>query len=728
MNFRRMLRQCSLSLFLGLLLGGVLSCVDEPRYEPKVEPEVNNDKQALIALYDAMNGAQWIHNEGWKSDMPLSKWYGVRVDTVKGAERVVEIGLNENNLKGEFPISFFDLPYLKVFNMGGNAITGTLPEQIGNLKSLTDLHLYGNMIKGKLPVNIASLENLVALNLSSNQFEGSIPAEYAVLFDQMPSEYPFGEENILKIHSLLLRVNRLSGDLPPSLYNHPKWCEFWANIMACQTGLALKMPPTKLYNYDKIVFTDLNGNSFKLKERVSKHKYTVLAFWNTSSSLTQKMAQLNSIMNYLNNNFREKGVDVIGVNWQKLYSKFDVQEVDQVQDYVKSKNQQWTQVAGNYPGNWISYLCLAIGDVSVTVLDNDGNIVFASNIINTTFSGVLDFIEKRMGAVNDYESTDYSLDGTWEKIQSATDGRDREGVNFVITGDGFTDKEMEQGGKFDQYVGYTLEGLFDTEPMRSYRSYINVYKLRSVSKHEGIGNGRETAYSSSIEDGGVAITGNDEKIISRVTSIRDINNMVVVVVLNTPKYAGTCHMYPDEMDPTNVYTIAYSTYIDGIKDSFLRVLRHESIGHGFGLLMDEYCYYDEEIPLEYKNTIISEQKLGLWLNVTFEKDKLPWQYLIGLNGYEKVGAYEGSYYFNYGIWRSEEISCMGDNRPYFNAVSRELIVKRIKHLVGEGYSFQEFLEKDKVALQDGLHSRGFEMSVGEGVKPLGRPVVHKLKK
>lgn len=37
---------------------------------------------------------------------------------------------------------------------------------------------------------------------------------------------------------------------------------------------------------------------------------------------------------------------------------------------------------------------------------------------------------------------------------------------------------------------------------------------------------------------------------------------------------------------------------------------------------------------------------------------------------------------------------MIDNRFYFNAPSRELIVKRIKSLAGETYSWNEFLAKD----------------------------------
>ena len=42
------------------------------------------------------------------------------------------------------------------------------------------------------------------------------------------------------------------------------------------------------------------------------------------------------------------------------------------------------------------------------------------------------------------------------------------------------------------------------------------------------------------------------------------------------------------------------------------------------------------------------------------------------------------------------MSCMVNNQAYFNAPSREQIVKRIKELAGETYSFEEFIANDKL--------------------------------
>ena len=40
--------------------------------------------------------------------------------------------------------------------------------------------------------------------------------------------------------------------------------------------------------------------------------------------------------------------------------------------------------------------------------------------------------------------------------------------------------------------------------------------------------------------------------------------------------------------------------------------------------------------------------------------------------------------------------CMFDNTPYFNAPSREQIVKHIMDIAGVEYRFEDFIEQDKL--------------------------------
>ena len=51
----------------------------------------NLDRAALIALYEATDGPNWVNSENWLTDAPLGKWFGVRTDA---SGRVVGLDLS----------------------------------------------------------------------------------------------------------------------------------------------------------------------------------------------------------------------------------------------------------------------------------------------------------------------------------------------------------------------------------------------------------------------------------------------------------------------------------------------------------------------------------------------------------------------------------------------------------------------------------------------------------
>ena len=78
---------------------------------------------------------------------------------------------------------------------------------------------------------------------------------------------------------------------------------------------------------------------------------------------------------------------------------------------------------------------------------------------------------------------------------------------------------------------------------------------------------------------------------------------------------------------------------------------------------------------------------------------VPWSHMIFDSQYSNiVDVYEGAYMHTRGVFRSEPTSCMNDNIPYYNAISREAMVKRIKKYAGEEYSFEDFKANDKESL------------------------------
>ena len=48
------------------------------------------DRAALVALYEATDGPNWLNNENWLTDAPLGDWYGVDTDA---SGRVVGVDL-----------------------------------------------------------------------------------------------------------------------------------------------------------------------------------------------------------------------------------------------------------------------------------------------------------------------------------------------------------------------------------------------------------------------------------------------------------------------------------------------------------------------------------------------------------------------------------------------------------------------------------------------------------
>jgi hypothetical protein len=256
---------------------------------------------------------------------------------------------------------------------------------------------------------------------------------------------------------------------------------------------------------------------------------------------------------------------------------------------------------------------------------------------------------------------------------------------LVFTGDGYVIGDFVDGGKFDQDMNEGIEAFFSVEPYKSYRKYFKVYKLAAYSEDSGvtqtdIGIIKNTAFNT-IFKGGSSMEANDERVFEMVETIPEVRgkltNTLVVLVVNQDRYAGTCWMWSDgkaiAISPTS--RDERSTY------HYRNIINHEAGGHGFGRLADEYITSvnkDKSITDTEKSSLQNWVKWGFYPNVDLTSDfnNIKWKHFIGKDGYA-VGAIEGGYYFTYGVWRPETASCMIDNRQYYNAPSREQMVKRI---------------------------------------------------
>lgn len=141
--------------------------VDENEFDKILQQE----REALIAFYEATGGDNWTDNTNWCSDKPLSEWYGVYM----WDGRVKNIILTDNNLTGQIPEQFGDLTGLEYLYLSSNKLEGNIPESLGNLAYLHDVQLNNNNLSGNLPASMANLNALEYIDLCGNRLSGMIP-------------------------------------------------------------------------------------------------------------------------------------------------------------------------------------------------------------------------------------------------------------------------------------------------------------------------------------------------------------------------------------------------------------------------------------------------------------------------------------------------------------------------------------------------------------------------
>lgn len=61
------------------------------------------DRKTLLVLFGVTGGSAWRNNQGWNTSLPTKEWYGV---ILNAEDRVVELDLGWNNLRGEYMLRF----------------------------------------------------------------------------------------------------------------------------------------------------------------------------------------------------------------------------------------------------------------------------------------------------------------------------------------------------------------------------------------------------------------------------------------------------------------------------------------------------------------------------------------------------------------------------------------------------------------------------------------------
>ena len=137
------------------------------------------DREALVALYNATDGGNWVNDENWLSDDSVFKWHGIGPSA--DGRRVASISLGSNGLTGRLPAELGKLEALVHLELRENDISGSIPIELGQLSRLQSLDLRFNDLTGNVPPALGSLSNLHSLFLVGNRLNGEIPVEFLEL-------------------------------------------------------------------------------------------------------------------------------------------------------------------------------------------------------------------------------------------------------------------------------------------------------------------------------------------------------------------------------------------------------------------------------------------------------------------------------------------------------------------------------------------------------------------
>ena len=647
------------------------------------------------------------------------------------------INLIENRISGIFPSFLRNLKKMQYLSIVGSVdsegeyldyeyLHGPIPEWVGELTNLVHLELCNNLLSGPVPSSISSLKKLTYLDLGANRltgtlpelddmpmlqnvwlqannFSGSVPGSYAKLFDNN------------HFRDLWINLNQLSGEMPQEILNHPLYCEFAYMLLARQKeGYGITVDVNKIPAC-RHIFETLDGNTLDLGAEYAKSDYTMIVRWaewcpfsKWFTPMTLKLAK----------KYENKGLQTV---W--AYAGGDEAEREKYMHEV-GLDQMATHIVESYNKNYFGFEndhavwnnFVAYGTPFVEIVNNDGYIVFLDSEgrdFYTQYPFTFDRTELESflsnlfdgdspgGEETDYESIDYSADGTIHTLQTASEGN---GINVVLMGDAFSDRLIADG-TYKGEMQKAMDALFGEEPYKSHRDYFNVYYVDVVSTNE-VFNGM-TALNTWYGVG-THVGGNDDKVFEyarKILTDNQINDAIIIVIMNRDYYAGTCYMYyAYDGDYGRGPSIAYLP-TSSVSEVFNGTVSHEAGGHGFAKLADEYSgtsdntggFAEEEDKASYN----AMAQYGYWKNVDFTNDpeKVKWAKFIADDRYasENIGVYEGACTFLYGAWRPTENSIMRNNDSGFNAPSREAIYYRI-HKLAYGadwqYNYEDFVTWD----------------------------------
>ncbi len=724
------------------------------------EPEyIANERQALIAIYNACGGSKWQNARNWCTDKPVSQWYGVEVDSESG--RVTRLRIADSNLIGTIPAEIADLEMLESLDLSNNyteSETGfPLPKEIGKLKNLKHLGLVLPII-GTVPEEYFSLTGLEFLRINSTyhtgmtsqtmpdaigdmvnlktaafgyvNFSGSIPSSIGRLVNlesfvcfggNLTGTLPKEMAALDKLTELDLSTNKLSGPMPVELSEMEWWWRNWTGVVTGNQITLQDIVDSRIPAPKSTPIKCLDGNEIDLDKVFSSNKYTLLMNYSVGNS--DALGFLTEFASFYKEN-RSKGLEAIiycdsnSSDYKKQHAEFKSllasvgAEFKSFTSYMYEEGQRefYTEYGRTmYPGGVENALVIIGPDKTVEYANHNNSTILG---LKNGLTEVIPFLSEKLDIAQEerYESSDYSSDGKVEILRKASKGS---GIDLVITGDAFSDRLIADG-TFKAMAEDAANAIFSSDPLNSLKDRFNIHIVNAVSKNEEYFDGSSTVYSG-VFGSGTACGGDHETVLQyarKAVPDDKMDNTVVLVLMNSFKNSGTAYMFDPEKtegfgEGTSIVYVPYKTYASGgtLTDNLYGTLIHEVVGHGIAKLQDEYAYTEQgritDDDIRYLDRISG---YGWAKNVDYvgDKAKVKWSKFLTDSRYssEGLGVFEGAFTFIYGAYRPTEKSIMRSHYETmeFNAPSREAIwIRVMRQSEGSAWTpdYESFVKWDK---------------------------------
>lgn len=524
-------------------------------------------------------------------------------------------------------------------------------------------------------------DRVVNLRFGGGQYtgvRGTLPASFEVFLDDIVGE-------------LDMTQCALHGKIPYNIRHNKNWSKYGWNIIQQSLfyGDGFDMDDINLRIENVEVEDFVNGTVSNTYDVLKKNKIT----WVFNAGAVDMVdgisdERVNKYLDYCN-----KGLGVVvtvGGFWDVAYDRYRDYVLTQRNMNGQPESILWTK--GFDKGDIGSY-------GSMSLLDNEGNLLWYASYIGGMESYYMNQVDSvlrvQLGEPEEhktyvskhYESTDYSSDGEVVVLQKATVGK---GIDLVFMGDMYVDTLLVKGGQFEKDMVEAMEYFFEIEPYRALRDRFNVYAVKAVSlngyegKHHKFDFNNDLVFEYAAKVPGV-----------------DMDNVAITVINYNPNFSffisGETGMWESGA------SIAWIE--EGGPSS---IICHETGGHGFAKLLDEYIYggyennhtpegYNESFREWIKSTY-HDRGWGMNISASDDIDDIPWKRFLEDGRYkDEVGVYMGAWMWPEELWRPSENSVMNSDLSCFNAPSREAIYKRVMQLSeGDGwvYDYEKFVEFD----------------------------------